>query len=73
MIHEMLDSTRATAQVPLQALAHYTPAKAGPITDGSIRVLHAQDTLLDQVKHLAVERRLESVSRRAREVPSLNG
>src|SRR5260370_32797449 len=61
MIHEMLDSTRATAQVPLQALAHDTPAKAGPITDGSISVLYAQDTLFDQVKHLAVERRLEPV------------
>ena len=61
MIHEMLDSTCATAQVPLQALAHHTPAKAGPITDGSVSVFNAKDALLDQVKHLAVERRLEPV------------
>ncbi len=61
MIHEMLDSACATAQVPLQALAHHTPARAGPITDGSISILHAKDALLDQVKHLAVERRLEAV------------
>src|SRR6516165_9176484 len=61
MIHEMFDSTRATAQVPLQALAHHAPAKPGPIADGSISVLHAQDALLDQVEHLAVKRGLESV------------
>jgi len=42
MIHEMLDSTCATAQVPLQALAHHTPAKAGPITDGRISVHFAR-------------------------------
>src|ERR1700722_9652624 len=61
MIHEMLDSTRATAQVPLQALAHHAPAKPGAVADGGIRVLNAQDALPDQVKHLAVERGLKPV------------
>src|SRR5215471_18279150 len=61
MLHEMLDSTRTTAQVPLQALAHHAPAKSGPKADGGIGIFHAQDSLVDHVKHLAVERGLESV------------
>src|SRR6516164_8682873 len=61
MIHKVFDSTRATAQVPLQALAHYAPAKPGPIADRSVSVLYAQDALLNQVKHLAVQRGLEPV------------
>src|SRR5215475_3149980 len=61
MIHEMLDSTRATAQVPLQALAHHAPAKPGAKADGGVGIFHAEDSLVDHVKHLAVERGLESV------------
>src|SRR5262249_21483425 len=61
MLHEMLDSTRAAAQVPLQALAHHAPAKPGPKADGGVGIFYAQDSLLDHVKHLAVERGLESV------------
>src|SRR5262249_23663026 len=61
MIHEMPDPTGTTSQVPLQALAHHAPAKAGPIRDGGIRVLHAQNPLLDHVKHLAVQGGLEPV------------
>ena len=60
MLHEMLDPARATAQVPLQALAHHAPAKSGPKADGGIGIFHAQDSLLDHVKHLAVERMFAS-------------
>src|SRR5580704_17351000 len=66
MIHKMLDSTRATAQVPLQALAHHAPAKPGPVADGGIRILDAQDTLLNHVRHLAIERGLEPVRHMSR-------
>ena len=68
MIHEMLDSTCAAAQVPLQALAHHAPAKPGSKADGGIRVLHAQDASLDHVKHLAVERGLEPVRHMSRKL-----
>ena len=68
MIHKVFDSTRATAQVPLQALAHHAPTKPGPKADGGIGIFHAQDSLLDHVKHLAVERGLEAVRHMSRKL-----
>src|SRR5258708_12668483 len=57
----MSDSTRAPAQVPLQALPHYAPAKPRSIANGRIRFLYTQNALLNDVKHLSIERGLESV------------
>src|SRR5204862_7139904 len=61
-IHEVFDPARAAAQVPLQALTHYAPAKPRPIANGRISVLDAQHTLLNEIKHLAVECGLKAVS-----------
>src|SRR5215510_6829455 len=69
MLHEMVDSALATTQVPLQALAHHAPAKPGPIADGGISILHAQDALLDQIEHLAVECGLQSVGHMSGKLP----
>lgn len=57
----MSDSTRAPVQVPLQALPHYTPAKPRSVANGRIRFLYTQNALLNEVKHLLIERGLESV------------
>ncbi len=39
MIHEVFDSTGATPQMPLKALAHHAPAEARSIANGGVRVL----------------------------------
>src|SRR5258708_8550287 len=57
----MSDSTRAPAQVPLQALPHYAPAKPRSIANGRIRFLYTQNALLNDVEHLSIERGLESL------------
>src|SRR6266702_6590299 len=61
MLHEVSDPARPPAQVPLQALPHYTPAKPRSIANGRIRFLYTQNALLNDVKHLSIERGLESV------------
>ena len=61
VIHEVLDSAGAATDVPLQALTHDAPANSRSVADGSVGVLDTQHVLLDQVEHLAVERRLQSV------------
>src|SRR6266404_2471266 len=57
----MFNSACATAQMPLQALPHHSPAKAGSIANGRISVLDTQHALLNEVKHLAVKCGLEPV------------
>src|SRR6266478_7230320 len=49
MIHEVFDPTDAAAQMPLQVLAHHSPANSGAIANGGINVLDTQHILLDQV------------------------
>ena len=61
VVHEVFDSASAAAQMPLQALTHHAPAKPRSIADGRISVLDAQHALLDEVEHLAIERRLQAV------------
>src|SRR5258707_1936609 len=62
VIHKVLDSTCAAAEMPLQALAHYAPAKARTVANGSVGVLDAEHALLDEVQHLAIKRCLQAVS-----------
>src|SRR4029077_15888715 len=61
MIHEVFDSALAAAEMPLQTLSHHAPAKPGSVRDGRISVFHTKDALFDNIKHLAVERGLESI------------
>ena len=61
VIHEVFDSAIAATQMPLQALTHHAPAKPRSVAHGSISVLDAQHALLDEVEHLAIERRLQAV------------
>ena len=51
--------------MPLKARAHHAPAEARPITNRGVGVRDAQHALLDEVKHLPIERRLQTV----RDVP----
>src|SRR5258708_33238708 len=61
MLHEMLDPAGAAAQMPLQVLAHYSPANSGAIANGGINVLDTQHILLDQIQDLSIESRLQPV------------
>src|SRR6266850_4900922 len=47
--------------MPLQALAHHSPAKSRSKGNRDISLLYTQHVLIDEVNHLSVERRLESV------------
>src|SRR5438445_598238 len=62
MLHEVLDSARSAAEVPLQTRTHHAPTQSGPVAHGVVRILDAQHTLLNQVHDLAIERRLETIS-----------
>src|SRR6185295_1272641 len=61
VFHEVVDATGATTHMPLQALAHHAPAKSRSIANGCVSFLDTQHALLDEVEHLAVERRLQPV------------
>src|SRR6267378_5567073 len=62
MIHEMFDAAGATAEMPLQTRPHHSPAWSRSITNSNVRVLDAQDIVLNQIHDLLVERGLQSVS-----------
>src|SRR5271156_1929748 len=55
LLHEVLDAACSTAQMPLQALAHHTPAKSGSVTDSGVGFLDAQHVLFDQIEHFSVQ------------------
>jgi len=61
VFHKMLYPALTAAQVPLQALAHHSPAKSRSIGNGSIGILYTKDTFLNEIEHLSIERRLKSV------------
>src|SRR4051812_37355543 len=62
MIHEMLDATGATAEMPLQTRPHHSPARSRTITNSNVRVLDAQHVVLNQIHDLLIERGLQPVA-----------
>ncbi len=66
MFHEVMDAACASAQMPLQALAHHTPAEPWPVADRDVRIRHAEHASLDERENLLVERGLKAVGRMAR-------
>src|SRR2546428_14186760 len=68
MLHEVLDPTRAAADVPLQARAHDAPAEARSPAHRVVGIGDAQDAFLDEVSDLPIERRLEPVRDVSREL-----
>src|SRR5271169_3076725 len=55
LLHEVFDAARSPAYMPLQALAHHTPAKSGSVTDSGVGFLDAQHVLFDQIEHFSVQ------------------
>src|SRR5580658_3395770 len=61
VLHEVLDPALATANMPKQARAHHSPPEAGSVTHGDVGVRHTQDSLLDEINDLPIERGLKAI------------
>ena len=61
VFHEVLDPTRAAAEVPLQTGSHHSPAESRSPAHGIVRIRNAQHALRNEVGDLAVEGRLQAV------------
>src|SRR5690349_7255103 len=74
MLHEMIDASGTTTHMPLQALAHHGPAKPWSVANGRVGFLNTEDPLFDEVKHLAIQRRLKSIGHVPRKLfPHMDG
>src|SRR5689334_18024033 len=61
VLHEVVNSARATAEMKEEIRTHYSPTQSGSPANGRVRVGDIQYALLDEVNDLTVQRRLQAV------------
>src|SRR5271169_5531491 len=61
VFHKMVNPARPSAEMPLEAWSHHAPSRPRPVAHCHVGVGDAQYALLNKVKHLFVERRLQPV------------